>query len=161
MEITQTSPDIIQNRRKELEADAAIGLMNLSGLRASADGACGIYLLKKKILFETQIEHFDLPLERLKKVFTDAQTDITSNYGYKQKNDLAFALPIIGVLLFRSSRTSTDKPDIYVTEKTLVFEYKKDNHSTDYIVFAFGQGQFDEVQQFVNATYTNMLNQVS
>ena len=155
-EVTRINLRKIQEKKRRYGADAAIGLMNLSGLQASSNGACGIYLFRNKILFETQIAHFNLPLDRLKNVYIDKQVNVASDYDSKQCNKVVGGYFIPYKTGFESAKNYSGK-----IEQNLVFEYITDNNSTGYIVFAYRQRQFDEVQFFMNATLVKRLNMIS
>ena len=153
MEIVESSATVILERKISLGADEGIGLMNLSGIRASADESCGIFLFGDKILFESQSESLELPFDKLKKVYVDRQTDVTDYHKNVTRSRASFLPPNHSSTKKYHIDGNTVKEKIdptFITEHTLVFEYEKEKATpSEYIVFAFSDKNQDEVNDFV------------
>ena len=140
-EMTASNDADILDRKKELGASEGIGLKNLSGFSLTAGYLCGIYLFKDKTLFESKGLFLEIPHKWLERVFIETQSYNAMLRNYKPE-----------LSPYNSKRFSDEKPDPeaeFITELTLVYEFRWNNSTSDKAVFAVSHDHFQDVKRFV------------
>ena len=131
----------ISNRKKELGASAGIGLKNLSGFNISVDFLCGIYLFRDKIYFESKGLFLEIPMKYFLRVFTETLSDNSFFSTYKPK------FPQFSLKIPNAPKLEAD--EVSIEEHRLVFEVKGNGEMSEFLVFSFGNDQFQDVKRFV------------
>jgi len=141
-ETPESHDTVINERMIELGASENISLKNLSGFNLPDGYLCGIYLFRKKIVFESVNLHSEMSLKRINRIFTETLSDKSFFRTYSPK------LPQFSLKI--PSAPKLEPEEEIIEEHRLVFEFEGDRKSTEYLVFSFGNDQFQDVKRFVS-----------
>jgi len=140
-EIPEPNEAATRERKKELGASDSMCLKNLSGFNLPTDYHCGIYLFREKIFVESIGIHLEIPLKYVVRVFMETLSDNSFFRTYKPKLP-QFSLRIPSV-------HKDEAEEVFIEEHRLVFECEVDAGLSDFLVFAFGNDQSQDVKRFV------------